>query len=171
MKIAARPKVPAPAPLVIRKEDESMGEFMSRIVTTFEKENKKRPRKRALNALENSVPRERSVPKIMVEPGKPLSLEEQIMNDMLLSYQHDRDLDKPQQQELLNYDVLLRTNRIIKRVLMPPPRFKDDFFFTHLYQEDQTSPKLGRGRRKRGTNRTTVTDPSVRFNSGFSSSR
>jgi len=86
MKIAARPKVPAPAPLVIRKEDESMGEFMSRIVTTFEKENKKRPRKRALNALENSVPRERSVPKIMVEPGKPLSLEEQIMNDMLLSY-------------------------------------------------------------------------------------
>jgi len=33
-------------PIVTRKEDESMGEFMSRIVNNFEKENKKRVRRR-----------------------------------------------------------------------------------------------------------------------------
>lgn len=55
---------------------------------------------------------------------------------MLKIYNEDKpDAEGPEYCELLNYDVLFRTKKIIQRALMPPPRFKDDFYFTHLYQE------------------------------------
>jgi hypothetical protein len=67
-----------------------MGEFMSRIVTTFEKDNKKKPRRRKDDPT--TVP----VSVIPPLPTANLSLEEQILNDMLKSYQEDRDENKPQ---------------------------------------------------------------------------
>ena len=50
--------------------------------------------------------------------------------------------------ELLNYDVLLKRNKIMRRALMDPPRFKDDFYFTHLYQDD--APESPTNLKRRG---------------------
>lgn len=69
---------------------------------------------------------------------------------MLKIYNEDRpDAERPELCELLNYDVLLRTKKIIQRALMPPPRFKDDFHFTHLYQEETLDSPTGRRRGKK----------------------
>lgn len=37
---------------------------------------------------------------------------------------------------VLNVDDLLMTNKIILAALLPPPKYKDDYHDTNLYQEE-----------------------------------
>jgi hypothetical protein len=74
--------------------------------------------------------------------------EQRFVEDMLKVFNEDKADQPAELCDLLNYDVLLRTNKIIKRVLMPAPKFKDDFFFTHLYQEKEESPAKGKRKKK-----------------------
>jgi hypothetical protein len=67
------------------------------------------------------------------EVSRDRQQEQRFVEDMLKVFNEDKADQPAELCELLNYDVLLRTNKIIKRVLMPAPKFKDDFFFTHLY--------------------------------------
>ena len=54
---------------------------------------------------------------------------------------------KPFQEELLNYDVLVKNGRIIKVDPKTLPKYKEDFIFSHANERDEPSRSKSRSKK------------------------